>query len=91
MLMGLLLAGLAGWAGDDICPPPRPWPWPWPWRKLVAVIGGIGCYWLFAGRLGAPADMFEPVSTVLLGITGGIVLPGVIGGFAGGGRAGPSQ
>jgi hypothetical protein len=91
MFFGLALAGLAGWAGDDICPPPRPWPWPWLLRKLIAVIGGCGCYWLFAGRLGIPETGFDSVSTILLGITGGIALPSIIGGIAGGGRAGPSQ
>lgn len=88
MIWWLILAGMGGWTGDDWCPtPPRP-PWPWPWwlRKVVAVLGGIGCFYLIGPRLGAPVDV---VSAVLLGAVGGVVLTGLAG-LAGGGRAGPS-
>ena len=84
----LVLAGMAGWTGDDWCPtPPRP-PWPWPWwlRKLIAIVGGIGCFYLVGRNLGSPVA--DVVSTVLLGATGGVVLTGLAG-LAGGGRAGP--
>jgi len=86
LVMALVLAGVSGWSGDDLCPPPRPWPWPWPWRKLVAVLGGVGCFYLFAGRMG---DAHDAVSTLLLGVVGGVALPSLLGGFTGG-RGGPS-
>lgn len=85
MLWWIVLAGISGWTGDDWCPtPPRP-PWPWPWwlRKLIAVAGGIGCFYLVGRNLGVTPDIF---GTFVLGATGGTVLAGVVG-LAGGGKA----
>ena len=77
----ILVAGAAGWTGDDWCPtPPRP-PWPWPWflRKLLAVIGGVGLVTLLPGDASNLADM---VTVTLLGMVGGVTLASLGGGLA---------
>lgn len=92
----IILAALAGWAFDDMCPsPPRwPWPWPgpWPWlRKILALIGGGLVYSLFNDGFTGRMDV---ISTVLLGGVGGIVLASVVSGlasFAGGARVDVDQ
>jgi hypothetical protein len=85
----ILLAALAGWAFDDICPtpprPPWPWPGPWPWwiRKFLALVGGAIGYVVVNPQLGRD----DIISTVLIGGVGGIVLASLVGGIAGlGGR-----
>jgi hypothetical protein len=79
----LILAGIAGWAGDDWCPtPPRPpWPGPWSWwiRKILAVIGGIAAHEMFnRGTVGA-----DTLTVAVVGAVGGIFLASVVGGIAG--------
>lgn len=85
----IVLAAIAGWALDDICPtPPRPWPGPGPgpwWlRKIIAAVGGGLAYIVFTR--GIINEMPDLLGTVAVGAVGGVfaasLISGVMGRFA---------
>jgi hypothetical protein len=49
-------------------------------RKLIAAIGGGGCFYVFRGDIGSTPEI---VASVLLGLVGGVVLASLVGGLAG--------
>jgi hypothetical protein len=81
MMQALILAALGGWVFDDFCgtPPRPPWPWPgpWPWiRKILAIIGAIGAYYVFEG--GVVNETLNAVAIIIVGGVGGAFLASAV-------------